>query len=308
MEPMINISNVSKTYDSGFEALKHVNLEIQKGEIFALLGPNGAGKTTLIGCMTGIVQPTEGTITIGGYNALTEYRKARALIGLVTQEIMIDIFETVWNTMVLARGFFGKPQDPALYERILKDLSLWDKKDEKVQALSGGMKRRVLIARALTNEPEVLFLDEPTAGVDVELRRGMLEVVKKLREGGTTVILTTHYIEEAEELADRVGIIRSGVIELVEDKKTLMSRMGHKTLTVNLVDTLEALPKSLDRVGLTLSEDGTMINYQYKAGEKTGITSLLSDLKAAGIEIQDLDTEKSSLEEIFVEIVNDNKN
>jgi ABC-2 type transport system ATP-binding protein len=300
---MIEISNLSKTYASGFEALKDINLSIKKGEIFALLGPNGAGKTTLIGCVVGLVQPTEGTITIGGYNALTEYRKARALIGLVPQEIMIDIFETVWNTLVIARGYFGKKQDPELYERILKDLSLWDKKDSKIQELSGGMKRRVLIARALTNEPEVLFLDEPTAGVDVELRRGMMEVVKKLQQRGTTVILTTHYIEEAEELADRVGIIVDGKLELVEDKTSLMKRLGHKTLSVMLSSKLDALPTDLKRDDVTLSDDGFSISYKYKAGEKTGITSLLSDLKTAGIEFEDIDTEKSSLEEIFVSLV-----
>ena len=305
MSTMITIDSVSKTYASGFKALKDVNLEIQKGEIFALLGPNGAGKTTLIGCMTGLVQPTSGTITIGGFDALKDYRKARELIGLVPQEIAIDIFETVWNTMALARGFFGKSQDPALYEKILKDLSLWDKKDEKIQALSGGMKRRVLIARALTNEPEVLFLDEPTAGVDVELRRGMLDVVRTLSDGGTTVILTTHYIEEAEELADRVGIIREGVIELVEDKDKLMSRMGHKTLTANLTEKISSLPPALSRDDVELSDDGLSILYKYKAGEQTGITTFLADLKSAGITIMDLDTEKSSLEEIFVEIVNE---
>ena len=302
---MIEITNLNKTYASGFTALRDINLTINKGEIFALLGPNGAGKTTLISAICGLVQPTSGTITIGGHDALKDFREARTLVGLVPQEIMIDVFDTVWNTLVYARGFYGKKQAPELYERILKDLSLWDKKDNKIQALSGGMKRRVLIARALTNQPEVLFLDEPTAGVDVELRRDMLEVVKKLRDSGTTVILTTHYIEEAEELADRVGIISEGEIKLVEEKDSLMKRMGNKTLTINLTEQLPEIPGSLTRAGLSLRPNGMALDYSYKIGTGSGITTLLSDLKAADIAFLDLDTSQSSLEEIFVTLINE---
>ena len=302
---MIEITSLNKIYGNGFQALKDVNLEIKDCEIFALLGPNGAGKTTLISAICGLVEPSSGTITVGGFNTKHDYREARSLIGLVPQEIFLDIFDTVWNTLVYARGFFGKPQDPALYEEILRDLSLWDKKDSKIQELSGGMKRRVLIARALTNEPKVLFLDEPTAGVDVELRRGMLEVVKKLQKRGTTVILTTHYIEEAEELADRVGIISDGEIKLVEEKSSLMKRMGHKTLTINLLNKLSEIPQGLDRDGLTLSQDGMLLEYSYKTGSNSGITSLLSDLKEHAVTFEDLDTEQSSLEEIFVTLVHE---
>lgn len=303
---MIEVSSLNKVYSNGFQALKDVNLKIEKGEIFALLGPNGAGKTTLISSICGLVQPTSGTITIGGHDALKEYRKARALVGLVPQEIQIDIFDTVWDTLTYARGYFGKPQDPVLYEKILKDLSLWDKKDSQIQQLSGGMKRRVLIARALTNEPEVLFLDEPTAGVDVELRRGMLDVVKELADSGTTVILTTHYIEEAEELADRIGIISNGEIKLVEDKDTLMKRMGHKTLTINLENPLKEIPAVCNshKDQLELADNGAKLVYSYNVGGSLGITTLLGTLKEAGIGITDLDTENSSLEEIFVELVN----
>ncbi len=301
---MIEITGVNKTYSNGFVALKDVNLTINKGEVFALLGPNGAGKTSLISAICGLVEPTSGTITVGGFDTRKDYRQARSLIGLVPQELFLEIFETVWSTMTYARGFFGKKDDPALYEQILKDLSLWDKKDTKIQALSGGMKRRVLIARALTNEPSVLFLDEPTAGVDVELRREMLEVVKNLQKRGTTVILTTHYIEEAEELADRVGIISGGEIKLVENKVDLMKRMGHKTLSLNLENKLDALPTDITQEGVSLSKDGTKILYSYKTGSNSGITSLLSNLKNAGIAFEDLDTEQSSLEEIFVTLVN----
>lgn len=301
---MIEITNLNKTYAGGFEALKDINLHINKGEIFALLGPNGAGKTTLISTICGLVQPTSGDITIGGFNTEKEYRKARALIGLVPQEIMLDIFATVWDTLVYARGFYGKKQVPELYEQILKDLSLWDKKDEQIQKLSGGMKRRVLIARALANEPEVLFLDEPTAGVDVELRRGMMEIIKKLQERGTTIILTTHYIEEAEELADRIGIISEGEIKLVENKADLMKRMGQKTLALDLTERQSSLPTELEDKNITLSKDGMKMYYSYKAGENTGITSLLADIKQVGLVIGDLDTEQSSLEEIFVTLVN----
>ena len=301
---MIEITNLNKVYDNGLQALNNVNLTINKGEIFALLGPNGAGKTTLISAICGLVEPSSGNITIDGFDSKKNYRQARERIGLVPQEIMLDIFETVWSTMEFARGFYGKRQDPALYERILKDLSLWDKKDSKIQELSGGMKRRVLIARALTNEPKVLFLDEPTAGVDVELRRGMLEVVKNLARNGTTVILTTHYIEEAEELADRIGIISAGEIKLVEDKSSLMKRMGHKTLTLNLTEKQESLPDSLTGENISLSKDGMQINYTYKVGGKLGITNLLGKIKESGLSVADLDTEQSSLEEIFVTLIN----
>jgi len=301
---MIEITSLNKTYKNGFTALKDINLTINKGEIFALLGPNGAGKTTLISIICGLVQTTSGEIMIGGHNALRDFREARALIGLVPQEIMVDIFETVWSTLVYARGFYGKTQNPELYEQILKDLSLWDKKDNKIQSLSGGMKRRVLIARALTNEPAILFLDEPTAGVDVELRKEMLEVVKKLRDSGTTVILTTHYIEEAEELADRIGIISEGEIKLVEDKTTLMKRMGTKTLSISLFEKIEQLPVELRQDGLSVSTDGLSLDYSYKVGEHSGITTLLSNLKASGIAFTDLGTEESSLEEIFVNLIN----
>ncbi len=301
---MIEITNITKTYASGFTALRDVNLTIKKGEIFALLGPNGAGKTTLISAICGLVEPSGGTITVGGFDTKKEYRQARSLIGLVPQELFLEIFETVWSTMTYARGFYGKKDDPELYEQILRDLSLWDKKDEKIQALSGGMKRRVLIARALTNEPAVLFLDEPTAGVDVELRREMLDVVKDLQKRGTTVILTTHYIEEAEELADRIGIISAGEIKLVEDKDALMKRMGHKTLSLNLVQNLEKLPVGVQQEGVALSPDGSQIHYSYKTGANSGITTLLSSLKEAGVAFEDLDTEQSSLEEIFVTLIN----
>jgi len=305
---MIEIQNVSKTYKGGFQALKSVNLSIKKGEIFALLGPNGAGKTTLINTICGLVQPTEGVITINGFDSQKEYRKARQLVSLVPQEIMVDPFEKVLDSMALARGYFGKKQNPELMEQILKDLSLWDKRDEKLQALSGGMKRRVLIARALASEPEVLFLDEPTAGVDVELRREMLLIVKRLSEQGVTVILTTHYIEEAEELADRVGIISEGEIKLVENKKDLIKRMGHKTLTIDLQDKLDSVPAELDLEKLMLSDDGMSMTYTYEAGGNLGITRLLGKLKDAGIAIADLDTEQSSLEEIFVELVTNSNN
>jgi len=301
---MIEITDLNKTYKGGFTAVKDVNLTINKGEIFALLGPNGAGKTTLISTICGLVEPTSGTITVGGFDTKQDYRKARELIGLVPQELLLEIFDTVWDTLVYARGFYGKKQDPALYEQILKDLSLWDKKDSKIQELSGGMKRRVLVARALTNEPQVLFLDEPTAGVDVELRKGMLEVVKKLQEKGTTVILTTHYIEEAEELADRIGIISDGEIKLVEEKKSLMNRLGQKTLTLTVGEKLDSIPQALQNKELTLSDDGMQMSYTYKAGGNLGISSLLAEIKSAGITVADLSTEQSSLEEIFVTLVN----
>ena len=303
MKTIIDINNLSKTYDSGFEALKNVNLQIAEGEIFALLGPNGAGKTTLISIICGVVSKTSGTVTIDGMDNVDEYRNTRELIGLVPQEIFVDIFLTVEETFKIARGFFGKKHDQALIDKTLKDLSLWDKKDTQVQDLSGGMKRRVLIGKALMNEPRILFLDEPTAGVDVELRKGMWDLVWKLKEGGTTVILTTHYIEEAEEMADRVGVIANGELKMVEKKDTLMQKLGHKSLTVALCEPLAKIPDSLADYDLSLSTDNIALTYTYKAGEQTGITKLLSDLKKENIVITDVETEKTSLEEIFVDLV-----
>lgn len=301
---MLLVQNLTKKYANGFVALKNVNLEIKEGEIFALLGPNGAGKSTLINTICGLVQPTEGTITIAGFDSQKDYRKAREFVGLVPQEIMVDIFDTVWNTMVFARGFFGKKQDPALYEQILKDLSLWDKKDSPIQSLSGGMKRRVLIARALTNEPKLLFLDEPTAGVDVELRRDMMEVIKRLKAKGTTVILTTHYIEEAEELADRVGVISDGEIKIVEDKDTLMKRLGKKVLSISLASPIKEIPAALKNKNIELSKNGTALLVTYTIGKEFDITSLLGEIKNAGLHVVDVDSQTSSLEEIFVGLLN----
>ena len=304
MSSVISVSNLSKVYGSGFKALNNINLDIRRGEIFALLGPNGAGKTTLISTICGIAKPTSGSITVGGHDIISDYRAARAMIGLVPQELHTDSFETVWATVSFSRGLFGKPKSPAHIEKVLKDLSLWDKKDSKILTLSGGMKRRVMIAKALSHEPQVLFLDEPTAGVDVELRKGMWEVVRRLQASGVTIILTTHYIEEAEEMADRIGVISKGEIILVEDKTELMEKLGKKRLTLQLQHNIDAIPPALAPYHLHLSEDGHKITYEYDTkGEHTGITSLLSDLRNAGIRFTDLDTEQSSLEDIFVSLV-----
>jgi ABC-2 type transport system ATP-binding protein len=301
--PIISISGVSKTYASGFQALKNVDLDIRRGEIFALLGPNGAGKTTLIGIVCGIVTASGGAVTVDGHDIVTDYRAARALIGLVPQELHTDAFETVWATTSYSRGLFGKPKNPTHIERVLKDLSLFDKKDSQIITLSGGMKRRVLIAKALAHEPQILFLDEPTAGVDVELRKDMWEVVRTLRASGVTIILTTHYIEEAEEMADRVGVINKGEIILVEEKAELMRKLGKKQLTLQLQKKLDAVPARLAHQ-LTLSPDGFELTYNYDTrGERTGITSLLDELRAANIRFKDLRTTQSSLEEIFVSLV-----
>jgi ABC-2 type transport system ATP-binding protein len=302
----ISVSNLSKTYASGFEALKNINLDIRSGEIFALLGPNGAGKTTLISIICGIVNATSGKVTANGHDIVADYRAARSLIGLVPQELATDTFETVWATVSFSRGLFGKPANPAHIEKTLKDLSLWDKKDDKILTLSGGMKRRVLIAKALSHEPQILFLDEPTAGVDVELRRDMWDIVRALRASGVTIILTTHYIEEAEEMADRVGVINKGEIILVEDKAELMRKLGRKRLTIELHGKLDAIPERLSAYALSLSPAGDELTYDYDTqGERTGITNLLSDLRDAGIRFRDLQTEQSSLEDIFVNLVRD---
>src|SRR5689334_191528 len=304
MQPILSIKDVSKTYASGFQALKGINLDIRKGEIFALLGPNGAGKTTLINIICGIVNPTSGKVTVGGHDIITDARAARAMIGLVPQELTADMFETVWTTVSLSRGLWGKWENPDYIEKVLKDLYPWDKKDSKLMTLSGGMKRRVLIAKALSHEPIVLFLDEPTAGVDVELRQDMWEIVRTLRASGVTIILTTHYIEEAEEMADRVGVINKGELILVEDKATLMRKLGKKQLTLQLHNKLDAVPDALARHGLTLAADGAELVYTYDTqGERTGITALLGDLNAAQIRFKDLHTTQSSLEDIFVDLV-----
>ena len=304
---MINISNVSKTYATGFSALTNINLEVRQGEIFALLGPNGAGKTTLISLICGIVTPSAGTVTIDGFDHIKQYRKARARVGLVPQEISTDMFETVWNTVSFSRGLFGKPANPAWIEKILKDLSLWDKKDSKIIRLSGGMKRRVMIAKALSHEPRVLFLDEPTAGVDVSLRRDMWELVKALKQTGVTIILTTHYIEEAEEMADRIGIITKGQILLVEETSQLMKKLGKKELVLQLTSPLNAIPTALSHVGLSLASGGHELVYTYDAtNHDIGITELLTQLGQANIHFKDLRTNESSLEDIFVSLTSSN--
>ncbi|MEX2642309.1 MAG: ABC transporter ATP-binding protein [Acetobacterales bacterium] len=301
---IITVSNLSKTYASGFQALRGIDLEIRPGEIFALLGPNGAGKTTLISIVCGIVNPGAGTVTVDGLDIRRDFRAVRAKIGLVPQELTTDAFETVRATVSYSRGLFGKPKDPAVVERVLRDLSLWDKRDDRIMTLSGGMKRRVLIAKALAHEPEVLFLDEPTAGVDVQLRHDMWEVIRRLRESGVTIILTTHYIDEAESMADRVGVINRGELVLVEEKAELMRKLGAKRLTLYLHDPLQQVPESLSRYDLALQAEGCELVYTYDAqGERTGITSLLTDLREAGITFRDMQTEQSSLEEIFVNLV-----
>jgi ABC-2 type transport system ATP-binding protein len=304
MTPAISVSHLDKTYASGFQALKDINLDIRHGEIFALLGPNGAGKTTLIGIVCGIVNPTSGKVTVDGHDIVADYRAARALIGLVPQELTTDAFETPPATMRFSRGLFGMGPDPDHIEKVLKQLSLWDKRDARIMTLSGGMKRRLMIAKALAHEPRILFLDEPTAGVDVELRKDMWQLVRELRASGVTIILTTHYIEEAEDMADRVGVINHGEIILVEDKAELMRKLGKKQLTLELRDRLDALPAALAQYDLTLSADGTELVYSYDTkGEHTGITPLLDDLGRAGIKFTDLQTKQSSLEDIFVGLV-----
>jgi ABC-2 type transport system ATP-binding protein len=304
MQPVISLSHLSKTYASGFHALKDVNLDIHRGEIFALLGPNGAGKTTLISIVCGIVNPTAGAAVVGGHDIIADYRKARSLIGLVPQELTTDAFETVWNTVSFSRGLFGKPANPGHIEKVLRELSLWDRKDSKIITLSGGMKRRVMIAKALSHEPQILFLDEPTAGVDVELRKDMWQTVRELRASGVTIILTTHYIEEAEQMADRVGVINKGEIILVEQKAELMRKLGKKQLMLQLDLRLDAVPPALARYDLTLSPDGNELIYTYDSkGERSEITSLLADLDRAGIRFRDLHTRQSSLEDIFVGLV-----
>jgi ABC-2 type transport system ATP-binding protein len=304
LQPVVAVSNLSKTYASGFQALKDINLDIRRGEIFALLGPNGAGKTTLINIICGIVNPTEGEVLADGHDIISEYRAARSKIGLVPQELTTDAFETVWATVSFSRGLFGKPRNPGYVEKVLRDLSLWDKKDSKIMTLSGGMKRRVMIAKALSHEPRILFLDEPTAGVDVELRRDMWEMVRSLRAGGVTIILTTHYIVEAEEMADRIGVISNGEIILVEDKDELMRELGKKRLTLQLLGKLHEVPSELAHYGLELAADGTELIYTYDAQtERAGIADLLADLNGAGIKFRDLQTQQSSLEEIFVDLV-----
>jgi ABC-2 type transport system ATP-binding protein len=304
MQPIISVANLSKVYGSGFQALKNINLDIQRGEILALLGPNGAGKTTLISIICGIVNPSDGKVLVDGHDIVTDYRAARSLIGLVPQELTTDAFETVWATVSFSRGLFGKPADPAHIEKVLKALSLWDKKDSMLMTLSGGMKRRVLIAKALSHQPSILFLDEPTAGVDVELRKGMWDVVRYLRDNGVTIILTTHYIEEAEQMADRIGVISKGELILVEEKAELMRQLGQKQLTLQLQSPIDAIPAALAPYGLTLGADGHEVIYTYEThGERTGITSLLSDLRQAGMTLKDLHTRESSLEDIFVGLV-----
>jgi ABC-2 type transport system ATP-binding protein len=304
MHPIISVSNLSKTYASGFQALKSINLDIRRGEIFALLGPNGAGKTTLISIICGIVTASEGAVSVDGHDIVADYRITRAMIGLVPQELTTDSFETVWATVSYSRGLFGKPADPGYLGKVLKDLSLWDRKDSKIMTLSGGMKRRVMTAKALSHEPQVLFLDEPTAGVDVELRKDMWGVVRALRDSGVTIILTTHYIDEAEEMADRIGVINKGEIILVENKAELMHKLGKKQLTLHLRDRLAAVPAALAAHRLTLNADGSELIYTYDTkGERTGITTLLDDLRRAGISFKDLHTTQSSLEDIFVDLV-----
>ncbi len=304
MQPIISVSGLTKTYASGFQALKNIHLDIRKGEIFALLGPNGAGKTTLISIICGIVNPTQGTILADGHDIIRDYRAARSKIGLVPQELTTDAFESVWATVKFSRGLFGKPPNPAYLEKVLRDLSLWEKRDTRIMALSGGMKRRVMIAKALSHEPLILFLDEPTAGVDVELRRSMWEMVRGLRESGVTIILTTHYIEEAQEMADRIGVMNKGEIILTEEKAVLMKKLGSKQLTLQLRQPLQCLPEALANARLQLSQDGTEIVYTFDTqGERTGIATLLSNLSEHGITIRDLRTQESSLEDIFVSLV-----
>ena len=303
----IVINNLSKVYDNGFNALKKVSLEVKQGEILAMLGPNGAGKTTLISIICGIVTPSSGTVMVDGFDIIKDYRETRSRIGMVPQELSLESFETVFDTVSYSRGLYGKSPKPEHIEKILKDLSLWDKKDQRLRQLSGGMKRRVLIAKALSHEPKILFLDEPTAGVDVELRKEMWEVVDTLRKTGVTIILTTHYIEEAEAIADRVGVINQGEIILVEEKKKLLKKMGQKTLTIELQESISEIPKSLEKYNLNIGDNKMYLNYTYSLQEKqTGITNLLQDLKDTGLKLRDLKTEQSNLEKIFVNLVKEN--
>ena len=303
----IVISNLSKVYENGFNALKKINLNIKKGEILAMLGPNGAGKTTLISIICGIVKPTSGKVTVENFDIIDHYRETRSRIGLVPQELTLEQFETVFNNVSYSRGLYGKKPNPNHIEKVLKQLSLWDKKDLILRQLSGGMKRRVLIAKALSHEPQILFLDEPTAGVDVELRQEMWKVVKSLRETGVTIILTTHYIEEAEAIADRVGVINQGELIVVEEKKELLKKMGHKTLTVQLQEEVKEIPDSIKKYNLSIGNDKISLNYTYNLQEKqTGITNLLQDIKDSGLKLKDLKTEQSNLEKIFVALVREN--
>jgi ABC-2 type transport system ATP-binding protein len=303
----ITINNLSKVYKNGFNALKSINLNIKKGEIFAMLGPNGAGKTTLISIICGIVKPSSGKVTVDNFDIINDYRETRSRIGLVPQELTLEQFETVFNNVSYSRGLYGKKPDPLHIEKILKQLSLWDKKDQRLRQLSGGMKRRVLIAKALSHEPSILFLDEPTAGVDVELRQDMWKIVEELRSTGVTIILTTHYIEEAEAIADRVGVINQGEIIVVEETKELLKKMGHKKLTVELQDEISQIPDSLDKYKLVLGKNNMSIDYTYNVqAEQTGITNLLQDIKDAGLKLKDLKTEQSTLEKIFVSLVKEN--
>jgi ABC-2 type transport system ATP-binding protein len=306
-ENQISINNLSKVYKNGFNALKGFNLNIKKGEIFAMLGPNGAGKTTLISIICGIVKPSSGKVTVDDFDIIDDYRETRSRIGLVPQELTLEQFETVFNNVSYSRGLYGKNPDPQHIEKILKQLSLWDKKDQRLRQLSGGMKRRVLIAKALSHEPSILFLDEPTAGVDVELRQDMWKIVEELRATGVTIILTTHYIEEAEAIADRVGVINQGEIIVVEDTKELLKKMGHKKLTVDLQEEISKIPDSLDKYKLVLGKNKMSIDYTYNVqAEQTGITNLLQDIKDAGLKLKDLKTEQSTLEKIFVSLVKEN--
>ena len=304
MDSIVSITDVSKVYDNGFKALNKISLEIKRGEILALLGPNGAGKTTLISAVTGILSITSGSITVGGFDNVKQYRQARGMIGLVPQELTIGAFETVWNTVRFSRGLFGAKSNPAYLEQVLRDLSLWDKKDDQLRMLSGGMKRRVLIAKALSHEPRILFLDEPTAGVDVELRKDMWRMVSKLRESGVTIILTTHYIEEAEEIADRIAVVSNGEILLIEDKTELMRKLGKKQMIVELKEPTNKLPDSLADYDIVLSPDGLLLTYTYDTeGKATGITRMLMLISEAGLSLKDLQTTQSSLEDIFVDLV-----
>jgi ABC-2 type transport system ATP-binding protein len=306
VDSVVSVSNLEKTYSGGYRALKSVNLEIRRGEIFALLGPNGAGKTTLIGIICGLVRPTSGKVVADGHDIARDYRAARAKIGLVPQELSTDMFETVWGTVSFSRGLFGKPPDPTHIERVLRDLSLWDRKDSKIASLSGGMKRRLLIAKALSHEPQILFLDEPTAGVDVELRRDMWGMVRRLRDNGVTIILTTHYIEEAEEMADRIGVIDGGEIILVEDKRVLMSKLGQTRVSIGLAAPLLQIPDGIDRRHLTLSPDGLTLVFTQSgegAAEDRGVADLVKQLASCEVEFKTIETSRSSLEDIFVDLV-----